>query len=150
MNKNEYLHGLSWSTFKIYAFLLTLNRSEINVREFQRQIGFASPSSALFHFEKLVQKGLLRENNGKYFIDKPKKIGPLSYFFLFRGIFIPKDLVYFLLILALMIIDIVIFNIPHTFENVYGFYVPIIICLVFFGYNTVTEFMMLRQILRKH
>lgn len=61
----------------------------------QRALGFASPSSAVFHLDKLVRLGLLRRTlNGQYQVTQRRKFGLMVRFFRVGWWWVPKHLVY--------------------------------------------------------
>ena len=64
---------ISGSTLRVYWYLLK-KRENCGVREIQRALGFSSSSSAHYHLEKLVDKGLLtRDRYGGYSVNARQK-----------------------------------------------------------------------------
>jgi hypothetical protein len=84
----------SRSTLLIYFYVLR-KRQGCGVREVQRAMGFSSSSTAHYHLERLVNRGILtKDAYGKYRINENARIEVLSRFFLFRGWVFPKALFY--------------------------------------------------------
>ena len=63
---DSYLKG---TTYRVYRYLLR-QRKPMGVSDVQRALGFSSSSVAEYHIQKLLQMGLLREEQGGYVIDK--------------------------------------------------------------------------------
>jgi hypothetical protein len=67
------------TTLSVYAFLLT--KDGLGVRDIQRELKLSSPSVALHHLRKLVNVGLItQDNHGIYSIKEHIRIGVLSVF----------------------------------------------------------------------
>ena len=98
--------NLSENTLKIYVYIIIRGKKRVGPREVQRAMNFASPSSAIFHLKKLVENGLIEENRGEYYLNRVKRIGVLSNFYVIRRYLVPKDLVYLLLVGIFAFIDI--------------------------------------------
>jgi len=145
MTENDYLGGLSLSTFKVYFHILRTNQDTISIRKLQRELNFSSPSSVVFHVQKLVEHGFLREENNKYTLQRREKIGPLTHFFFLKGKIIPKDLIYFLVVLAMTSAELYFNPVPSEYALVY---IPLFIALALFLFNTISEFKILNRFLR--
>lgn len=67
--------NLSGTTLKVYRYIYR-NGSPIGIREIQRGIGLSSPSVAEYHVRKLVEMGLVREEqsgstpSSRYLVDR--------------------------------------------------------------------------------
>jgi predicted transcriptional regulator len=60
---------LRGTTLRVYNFMFKMGKP-IGIHELQRGLGLSSPSLALYHINKLVQAGLIREQNKGYVVDK--------------------------------------------------------------------------------
>jgi hypothetical protein len=85
---------VSGNTLLVYFFLLK-KRQTCGVREIQRALGFSSSSSAYYHLEKLVQRGvLIKDLHGNYRINEEMKVRLFDRFFVVHGFVFPKQLLY--------------------------------------------------------
>ena len=85
---------ISGNTLRVYWYVLK-KREDCGVREVQRALGFSSSSSAHYHLEKLVDKGLLvKDEYGSYRINSKVKTGSISPFVLVHGFIFPRQLFY--------------------------------------------------------
>ena len=85
---------ISKNALLIY-FYLPKKRQSCGVREIQRAFGFSSSSSAHYHLEKLVNKGILtKDSYGNYKIKKNTKVELINRFLVIQGFLFPKQLIY--------------------------------------------------------
>src|SRR5712691_10426798 len=63
---DPYLKG---TTYRIYRHLLR-QRRQVGISDIQKALRFSSPSVAEYHIGKLLNMGLVREEQGGYIIDK--------------------------------------------------------------------------------
>jgi len=85
---------ISGNTLLVYYYLLK-NGQEHGVREIQKALGFSSSSSAHYHLEKLIHKGILtKDAYGNYRINEETKVRLIERFFIFHGHMFPKQLIY--------------------------------------------------------
>jgi len=83
------------TSLRVYAYLFLHNRRGIGAREVQHALGFRSPSSAIFHLEKLRERGLAdKAENGEYSLTRRWKLGVLSSFVMFHHHLIPRLLLH--------------------------------------------------------
>jgi hypothetical protein len=101
------------STLRAYWSLLLKRRESIGLRESQRELGFSSPSSAVYQLAKLTQLGLVEKDNlGDYVVRRTVKVGILRDFFFVRGTAIARNEVYCILsILANAVCFILLFSV---------------------------------------
>lgn len=86
--------GISGSTLLVYLYIFKKGNA-CGVREVQRALGFSSSSSAHYHLEKLMLKGVLtRDSYGNYKINKNKKVWLINPFFVVNRFVFLKQLVY--------------------------------------------------------
>ena len=83
------------NTLLVYWYLRSSGQEGRGSRAVQRALGFSSPSTAVFHLEKLVELGLVgKERDGHYEICKRLKFGLMSRFYNLGHWWIPKNMVY--------------------------------------------------------
>ena len=58
------------TTLRVYRFLYREGRP-VGIRDVQRGLGLSSPSVAQYHVRKLLEAGLVREQNSGYVVDRP-------------------------------------------------------------------------------
>jgi len=93
-NNGKEQEEISGNTLLVYWYLLR-KRQSCGVREIQRALGFSSSSTAHYHLEKLIYKGVLtKDSYGNYRINDEAKVGSIGAFFLVRGFAFPKQLFY--------------------------------------------------------
>lgn len=68
-SEGELLASLKGTTHRVYVLILK-RRKPIGNSEVQRALGLSSPSVSLYHIRKLLQMGLIREEEGGYVVDK--------------------------------------------------------------------------------
>jgi len=61
--------ALKGTTLRVYRFLYREGRP-VGIREVQRGLGLSSPSVAHYHVRKLLEAGLVREQDGGYVVDR--------------------------------------------------------------------------------
>lgn len=94
---------LRGTTLRVY-WLLFKSRRGLGVREIQRAIGLASPSTALYHLEKLRELGLSRKDeSGHYVVAEEVKVGVVRLFLRVGRIVLPRYLFYGVFFLAALI-----------------------------------------------
>jgi len=57
------------TTLKVYRFIY-MQGHPVGVREIQERLGMASPSTAHYHIQKLLEGGLVREEGSGYVVDR--------------------------------------------------------------------------------
>jgi hypothetical protein len=97
--------SLVGSTLRMYWSFLCRRHSAVGLRSIQRELGFSSPSSAVYQLEKLVNLGLLRKDDmGDYTVRRVVKVGLLRDFVFLRGYPLPKSALSGALILLIDVI----------------------------------------------
>ncbi|HVP24085.1 MAG TPA: hypothetical protein VMS77_09270 [Conexivisphaerales archaeon] len=85
---------LSASTVKVYVFLLKKGEGA-GVREVQRAMGFKSPSVAYYHLNKLIEMGLVKQDQyGSYVAERKVDASALGPFLLLGTIIVPRFVFY--------------------------------------------------------
>jgi hypothetical protein len=83
---------LKGNTLRVYVF--ALRRKRVGVREVQRGLSMSNPSLAQYHLNKLVEMGLLKENNGEYEVSSEVKVDVLKDFLLLGNLLVPRFVFY--------------------------------------------------------
>lgn len=97
--------SLVGSTLRMYWSFLCRRHSAVGLRSIQRELGFSSPSSAVYQLEKLMNLGLLRKDDmGDYTVRRVIKVGLLRDFVFIRGYPLPKSVLSGALILLINVI----------------------------------------------
>ena len=79
----------------IYVYIRSHSKDDVRLREVQHAMGFSSPSSALFHLQKLETAGLiLKDPVGNYRVKTRVRVGLVRDFVFVRGVFIPRRVFY--------------------------------------------------------
>ncbi|NHK29711.1 MAG: hypothetical protein FK730_00065, partial [Asgard group archaeon] len=96
--QNEFLRG---HALRIYWYLLTHPNGIAGVREIQRDLDFASPSSVSYQINKLLLAGVVAKNEDseKYYIKEEIKSGILGYYFRLGYRVIPRFTIYLIIYL---------------------------------------------------
>ncbi len=91
--------NITGTTFRVYAYLFLHSDRDIGPREVQRALGFKSPSSAIFHLDKLLNWDyVLKHPNGEYSLVTRRKIGILNDFVGIRTHLVPRYFFYALIL----------------------------------------------------
>lgn len=85
------IHG---TTLRVYWYLLR-NAKPVGVRETQRALSMSSPSTALYHLEKLRELGVTEKDTvGQYSLKEQVQVGTLKMFLKVGHILLPRYLFY--------------------------------------------------------
>jgi len=85
---------LRGSTLRVYWYVFKKGESA-GVREIQRALGMASPSTALHHLDKLRELGLVEKDRfGQYVMVREVKVGTLRFFSRLGSLVLPRYLFY--------------------------------------------------------
>ncbi len=105
--------ALKGNLLKAYMFILVKKRNEpVGVRELQRELKFSSPTLAKYHLERLVELGLLKQNEGgSYSLLKEIKVDMVKPFLTIGSLLIPRLLAYAVMI-SILFAYLVIVAIP--------------------------------------
>jgi len=96
--------SLAGSTLRMYWSLLSRRNTPIGLRTMQRELGFSSPSSAVYQLEKLMKLGLVsKDEMGDYVVRRVVKVGFLRDFLFLGKYALPKNVVYGVLTLLINI-----------------------------------------------
>lgn len=103
MSKQLLTKELKGNTLRVYWCLLNSSSKFIGPRQIQRDLGFSSPSLAVYHLDKLLDLGLVEKNNGEYQLKEIVDVGILKQFMKLRGVIIPRYITYATMISTLFI-----------------------------------------------
>jgi DNA-binding transcriptional ArsR family regulator len=82
------------TTLRVYWYLFR-NARPVGVRETQRALSMSSPSTALYHLEKLRELGVTEKDEmGQYFLKEQVAVGTLRMFFRIGRLILPRYLFY--------------------------------------------------------
>jgi DNA-binding transcriptional ArsR family regulator len=85
------IHG---TTLRVYWYLFR-NPKPVGVRETQRALSMSSPSTALYHLEKLRELGVSEKDAmGQYFLREQVQVGTLKMFLKVGHLILPRYLFY--------------------------------------------------------
>ena len=85
------IHG---TTLRVYWYLFRNTRS-VGVRETQRALSMSSPSTALYHLEKLKELGVAEKDAvGQYVLKEQVQVGTLKMFLKVGRLILPRYLFY--------------------------------------------------------
>ena len=94
---------LKGNTLRVYWYLLNSSAEFTGPRHIQRELGFSSPSLAVYHLDKLLDLGLVEKNSGEYQLKEIVDVGILKQFIKWKGVIIPRHVTYATLISTLFI-----------------------------------------------
>jgi len=85
------IHG---TTLRVYWYVFR-NTKPVGVRETQRALSMSSPSTALYHLEKLREIGVTEKDAmGQYFLKEQVQVGTLKMFLKLGHLILPRYLFY--------------------------------------------------------
>ena len=128
---------LQGKTLRIYWFLL--EHPNTGIREIDRQLTFNSPSTVLYHINKLFDAGLIKKTvQDKYYVVEPINRGIFSLFLKIGSHMIPRIIFYlsFLIMVCILYFFIVITRSPSMiyFEDLFTILI-IVLCIFFFSFE---------------
>jgi hypothetical protein len=83
---------LKGNTLRVYVYVL--RRKTAGVREVQRALRLSNPSLAQYHLAKLVELGLLKEQEGVYEVTKEVKVDVMRDFLRLGTLLVPRFVFY--------------------------------------------------------
>ena len=91
LSRESEIHG---TTLRVYWYLFR-NTKPVGVRETQRALSMSSPSTALYHLEKLRELGVTEKDEiGQYSLKEQVQVGTLRMFFRVGRLILPRYLFY--------------------------------------------------------
>ena len=124
-------------TLRIYWFLL--EHPSTGIREIDRQLAFNSPSTVLYHVNKLFDAGLIKKTaQDKYYVAEPINRGIFSLYLKIGSRMIPRIIFYlsFLIMTCILYLFIVLTRSPSIiyFEDFFTILV-LLLCISFFSFE---------------
>lgn len=113
--------SLGGTTLRVYRSMLR-SRTPLGIRDIQRALGLSSPSVVQYHLRKLIEMGLVREDEGGYVVDKVI----LENVIRIRKTAIPLQVAYVAFFVSSLIVMLTLFR-PTTFTSIYIFATVVII-----------------------
>ena len=100
---------LSETAMRIYVYIDSRSGDGARLRDIQQAMKFQSPSSALFHLQKLEGAGLvLKDPQGNYHVKTRVRVSLTRNFVVLRGRFIPRHLLYALVTSILSVLYLIL------------------------------------------
>ena len=129
------------------VYWLVLEKGPVGLRDVQRLIGFSSPSTAVYHLERLKTRGLVDRNiEGKYHAVKSKKPGVLRFYVLIGRRLLPKSLIYGII---LSLVGVVALHLAKYRYDIALALTPAFLAAVIFWYETLDLFRYKRDLFKK-
>jgi DNA-binding transcriptional ArsR family regulator len=101
MFKESQIRG---TTLRVYWYLFR-NTKPVGVRETQRALSMSSPSTALYHLEKLRELGVTdKDEMGQYFLKEQVPVGTLRMFLRIGPLILPRYLFYAIFLTTAVIV----------------------------------------------
>ncbi len=113
--RDSYDDSLKGTTLRVYRYMYKAGGA-VRINDIQRALGLSSPSVAQYHVKKLLQFGLIREEQGGYVIDKVI----FSNVIRFRRISIPYQAAYVAFFVASLVVMLTLFR-PSSATAAYVF-----------------------------
>ena len=99
--KESEIHG---TTLRVYWYLFR-NTKPVGVRETQRALSMSSPSTALYHLEKLRELGVTEKDAmGQYFLKELVQVGTLKMFLKVGHLILPRYLFYAIFLTTALVV----------------------------------------------
>ncbi len=99
--KESEIHG---TTLRVYWYVFK-NAKPVGVRETQRALSMSSPSTALYHLEKLRELGVTEKDElGRYFLKEQVQVGTLKMFLKVGRLILPRYLFYAIFLTTALVV----------------------------------------------
>lgn len=101
LSKESEIHG---TTLRVYWYLFKA-ANPVGVRETQRALSMSSPSTALYHLEKLRELGVVdKDQIGQYSLKEQVHVGTLKMFLKIGHLILPRYLFYAIFLTTAVIV----------------------------------------------
>ncbi len=101
ISRESAIHG---TTLRVYWYLFR-NSKPVGVRETQRALSMSSPSTALYHLEKLRELGVTdKDEIGQYFLKEQVQVGTLRLFLKIGPLILPRYLFYAMFLTTALVV----------------------------------------------
>jgi hypothetical protein len=115
------------------VYWIVLEKGPVGIRDAQKFVGFDSPSTALYHLERLEHQGLIyKDSYGKYHVAKYVKKGMLRFFVLLGRHLVPRSLVY---AITLSIIELIVLSLLNLRVEMLLSLIPAFVAALIFWYE---------------
>jgi len=132
----EVASKLRGTTLLVYWYLIVNRRRNVGPREIQRVLNLRSPSTVLFHLNKLVSMNLVQSDGfGSYRVSTVKKVGIMQSFVSAFNFLIPKPLLYALFSTTLLISSFVLLH-QYIVGLLFLAWLPSLVATFIFWYET--------------
>jgi DNA-binding transcriptional ArsR family regulator len=101
LSRESAIHG---TTLRVYWYLFRTTKP-VGVRETQRALSMSSPSTALYHLEKLRELGVTEKDEmGQYSLKQQVQIGTLKMFLKVGRLILPRYLFYAIFLTTALVV----------------------------------------------
>jgi DNA-binding transcriptional ArsR family regulator len=119
----------------------------VGLRDVQRLVGFSSPSTAVYHLDRLKSRGLVDKNvEGKYYVVSSRRPGILRFYVLVGKRLVPRSLIYGVLLLLVAVLALHLAS--YRFEILLAL-IPAFLAAAVFWYETFDLFRFKRDLFRR-
>lgn len=119
----------------------------MGLRDVQRLVGFSSPSTAVYHLDRLKSRGLVDKNvEGKYYVVSSRRPGILRFYVLVGKRLVPRSLIYGVLLLLVAVLALHLAS--YRFEILLAL-IPAFLAAAVFWYETFDLFRFKRDLFRR-
>jgi Helix-turn-helix domain len=123
---------LSGTTLRVYRYLFRRGGSPSGFHEIQRGCGLSSPSVAQYHIKKLLEAGLIKEQDSGYVVDRVLFENMIR----IRKSIVPMQITFIVFFISTLILLLTLLR-PNSLTATYFFSVAInIAAIALFGYET--------------
>jgi DNA-binding transcriptional ArsR family regulator len=131
----------------LLVYWLVLEKGPVGLRDVQRLVGFSSPSTAVYHLERLKARGLVDKNiEGRYHAVKSKKTGVFRFYVLIGRRLLPKSLIYGI---VLSIVGVAALHLAKYQYEIALALIPAFLAAIIFWYETFDLFRYKRDLFKK-
>lgn len=132
---------------ELLVYWIVLEKGPIGIRDIQRKVGFGSPSTAIYHLERLKSEGLIHKDaDGKYRAIKQTRTGILRFYILFAGRLLPKSLIY---AIVLLVAELILLGLSDFKFEIALSLIPAFIATLLFWYEAFDLLKFKRELFRK-
>ncbi len=122
------LLDLGSTTWSVLITLMGI-KSYIGPRELARRMGLSSPSVAMYHLDKLTDRGFLEKNpHGEYRVDPHANLGYLDNFLFLRERVVPRTLFYAVMFTSVFVFYLATVGLSYDINNVFTLVLGILGC----------------------
>ena len=132
---------------ELLVYWVVMEKGPVGLRDVQKLVGFGSPSTAVYHLDRLKTRGLVDKNvEGKYYAVTSRKLGVLRFYVLVGGRLVPKSLIYGI---VLSIVGVVALHLASCRFEIVLALIPAFLAAGVFWYETFDLFRYKRDLFRK-